>query len=74
MSPITKLNRVRTGLRSVAARIFGLATNEALLMPIISMASSCCVMRMLPISDAMLDPIFPARINATMVELNSSIR
>ena len=28
---------------------------------------------MLPISDAMLDPIFPARINATMVELNSSI-
>ena len=25
---------------------------------------------MLPISDAMLDPIFPARINATIVELN----
>ena len=42
-------------------------------MPIISMASSCWVILMLPISEAMLEPIFPARIRATMVELNSNI-
>ena len=42
-------------------------------MPIISMASSCWVILMLPISEAMLEPILPARINATIVELNSSI-
>ena len=57
----------------VAARIFGRATKDALLIPIMSMASSCWVIRMLPISEAMLDPILPARINATIVELNSNI-
>ena len=72
-SPRTKLKSVSTGLRMVAARIFGRATKDALLMPIMSMASSCWVIRMLPISEAMLDPILPARINATMVELNSNI-
>ena len=71
--PRAKLIRQSSGLTNVAAMIFGLATKEALLMPIISMASSCWVILMLPISEAMLEPILPARINATIVELNSSI-
>ena len=41
--------------------------------PMISSASICSVMRMVPISEAMLDPTLPARINATTVEENSRI-
>ena len=37
----------------------------------ISMASICSVILMLPISEEMLEPIFPARMRATIVEQNS---
>ncbi len=39
----------------------------------ISRASICSVMRIVPISEAMLDPTLPARIRATTVEENSRI-
>ena len=39
----------------------------------ISRASICSVMRIVPISEAMLEPTRPARMSATTVELNSSI-
>ena len=38
----------------------------------ISSASICSVIRIVPISEAMFDPTLPARISATTVELNSS--
>ena len=42
-------------------------------MPIISSASICWVTRMVPSSDAMFDPTFPARIRH-MIELENSSR
>ena len=39
-----------------------------------SIASICSVIRMLPISEEMFEPIFPARIRAIMVEQNSRMR
>ena len=42
------------------------------LTPMISRASICCVTRMVPISEAMLDPTFPARIRHMMEDENSS--
>ena len=42
--------------------------------PIISKASICSVTRILPISEAMLDPTFPARIKEIMVGENSNIK
>ena len=53
---------------------FGSTRKPAELTPIMSMASICSVIRMLPISDEMFDPIFPARINAIIVEQNSRMR
>ena len=65
---------MRSGLRIVAATTFGSTRKPAELTPIMSIASICSVMRMLPISDAMLEPIFPARMRATIVEQNSRMR
>ena len=58
----------------VAAVTFGRTRKPALFTPIMSIASICSVMRMLPISEDMFEPILPARINATMVEQNSRMR
>ena len=38
----------------------------------ISSASICSVMRIVPISEAMFEPTLPARISATTVDENSS--
>ncbi len=64
---------VRNGKKKTAATILGRMRYEAELTPMISSASICSVMRMVPISEAMLDPTLPARINATTVEENSRI-
>ena len=71
--PIRMLRIVRNGKKSTAATIFGRMRYEAELMPMISSASICSVMRMVPISEAMVDPTLPARISATTVEENSRI-
>ena len=73
-SPRARLRSIRRGLRTVAASTFGSTRKPAEFTPIISMASICSVMRMLPISEAMFEPIFPARIRAIMVEQNSRMR
>ena len=46
---------------------------DAELTPMISRASICSVMRMVPISDAMFEPTLPARISATTVDENSRV-
>ena len=46
---------------------------DAELTPMISSASICSVMRIVPISEAMFDPTLPASMSATTVEENSRI-
>ena len=41
-------------------------------MPMMSRASICCVTRMVPISEAMFDPTFPAKIRHMMLLENSN--
>ena len=73
-NPKARLSSIRSGLRIVDARILGRTRKPAEFTPIISMASICSVIRMLPISEAILEPIFPASISAIMVEQNSRMR
>lgn len=58
----------------VVLRILGSTRKHSELTPIISMASICSVILILPSSDAILDPILPASMSATMVEQNSRMR
>ena len=48
-------------------------SHDAELTPMISSASICSVMRIVPISEAMFDPTLPASMSATTVEENSRI-
>ena len=64
---------VRNGKKIIEATIFGRMRYEAELTPMISSASICSVMRIVPISEAMLDPTLPARISATTADENSRI-
>ena len=56
----------------INAKILGAARKLALLMPMISRASICSVARMVPISLAILEPIFPDRIKHKIVDENSN--
>lgn len=67
------LNITKTGIKIISPTIFGRIRKLAELTPMISMASICSVTRMVPISEAMLLPTFPARISA-MMELENSKR
>src|SRR5512133_482942 len=69
--PIVIDIRVRRGLKNSIATIFGRVRYEAELIPIISRASICSVTLMVPISDAILDPTFPASIRAATDDENS---
>ena len=71
--PIRIEGIVRKGKKTIAATIFGRMRYEAELTPMISSASICSVMRMVPISEAIDDPTFPARISATTADENSRI-
>ena len=73
MIPMAMLRIVRNGKKTTAATIFGRMRYEAELTPMISSASICSVMRIVPISEAMLEPTLPARISATTVDENSRI-
>ena len=64
--------RREMGMMLTNPRIFGRMTYEAEFTPMISRASNCCEMRINPISEAMFDPTFPARIRHMMEEENSS--
>lgn len=67
------LRIVRKGKKRTAATILGRMRYEAELTPMISSASICSVMRIVPISEAMLDPTLPERMSATTVDENSRI-
>lgn len=51
--------------------ILGSTRYDAEFTPIISIASICSVILIVPISEEMLDPILPARIRQTIVDENS---
>ena len=70
---ISILNMVRNGKKNTVATIFGRIRYEAEFTPIISNASICSVIRIVPISEAMFEPTLPARIRATTVDENSSV-
>ncbi len=71
LSPIEKI--IKTGKKTTAPTIFGKTRKDKEFTPIISNASICSVTRMVPISEAMLDPIFPASIKEMIVGENSNI-
>ena len=60
------------GLKNTQAIILGRIKKFAELIPITSNASICSVTRIVPISEAMLLPTFPARIKHMMEEENSN--
>ncbi|GAB3927172.1 hypothetical protein GCM10028827_19220 [Mucilaginibacter myungsuensis] len=61
------------GIMDIPAMILGAIRKPGALTPMISSASICSVTRMVPISDAMLDPTRPAKTSAEIVGLNSNI-
>ena len=67
------LSITNNGKKNIVAIIFGKMRKEAELTPIISKASICSVTLIEPISEAILDPTFPANINASIVGENSNI-
>ena len=71
--PRAILNIIKKGLMKTAAHILGNTNYEAELIPITSKASICSVTRIVPIDDAICDPILPAKIRLIIVGENSKI-
>ncbi len=71
-APVNILKITNTGMKVIIPTIFGRIRKLAELTPMISIASICSVTRMVPISEAMLLPTLPARINDMMEEENSN--
>ena len=75
--PPTKLNPIekiiRNGKKNIAAIVFGRIKKLNEFTPMISNASICSVTFMVPISEAMLEPTFPAKMSEIIVGENSSI-
>ncbi len=71
MSEVPMHMITRKGMNRTKAMIFGNTRKLDELTPMISRASICSVTRIVPISDAMLDPTFPARIRQR-IELENS--
>ncbi|MNF03170.1 hypothetical protein D3C80_2024390 [compost metagenome] len=61
------------GIIVTPASILGMIRYPGELTPITSKASICSVTRIVPICDAMFEPVFPARTSAPIVGLNSRI-
>jgi len=64
---------IRNGKKIIAAAIFGSTKKFKEFTPIISKASICSVIRMVPISEAIFEPTFPAKIREMIVGENSKI-
>ncbi len=64
---------IKKGLMIIHASNLGKTRKEQELIPMISRASICSVTRMVPISDAILEPTLPANIRLTIVGENSRI-
>jgi SprT protein len=71
LKPIEKINKI--GKKIIAPIIFGRTKNVKEFTPMISSASICSVTRIVPISEAIFEPIFPAKIKEIIVGENSSI-
>ena len=71
--PAAILNITSMGIIVISAEILGSIRKQAEFTPIISNASICCVTRMVPISDVMLEPTFPANIRHIIEDENSRI-
>ena len=72
--PAAMLKITSIGIMDIRAVILGSMRKLAEFTPMISSASICCVTRMVPISDVMLEPTFPARIRHMIDDENSRIR
>ena len=70
--PQNILKITNTGIKIINPVIFGRIRKFAEFTPIISNASICSVTRIVPISEAILDPTFPAKINDIIEDENSS--
>ena len=70
--PENMLKITKKGIIVIKAIILGRIRYPAELTPMISNASICWVTRMVPISEAILEPTFPARIKHMMEEENSN--
>ena len=70
--PIADEQTTRVGIIVIRPAILGRMRNEAELTPIISRASICWVTRMVPNSEAMLEPTLPERMRHMMELENSS--
>ena len=66
------LKITKKGIIVIKAIILGRIRYPAELTPMISNASICWVTRMVPISEAILEPTFPARIKHMMEEEKSN--
>ena len=62
---------INTGKNTTAPKIFGKTKNESEFTPMISRASICSVTRIVPISEAILEPTLPAKIREMIVGENS---
>ena len=71
MMPLTVLKMTRKGIVVTRPRILGRMRYEAELTPIISRASICCEVRIVPSSEAMFEPALSARMRHMMDEENS---
>ena len=72
--PAAMLKITSMGIIDISAVILGSMRKLAEFTPIISSASICCVTRIVPISEVMFEPTFPARIRHIMDDENSSRR
>ena len=61
----------KAGITIRAATIFGPIKKDGVFTPMISKASICSEIRMVPSSDAMFDPTFPANTRQVIVGANS---
>ena len=71
MMPLNVLKITSRGIIVRSPIILGSIRNEAEFTPIISSASICCEVRMVPNSEAIFDPTLPAKIKH-MIELENS--
>ena len=62
----------RKGIIVTMAEIFGRIRYSAEFTPMISNASICCVTRIVPNSEAIFEPTFPAKIRHMILDENSS--
>ena len=72
MMPLTVLKTTNRGMMVTKPIILGSIKNDAEFTPIISSASICSVVRIVPNSEAIFEPTLPDKIKHMMLDENSS--